>query len=267
MPSERFVHNTDIGQNFLINRGIAERIVDAAQISPQDIVLEIGPGKGVLTRQILATPCKALVAVELDRRLEEFLSPIAQQDPRLSLIWGDALRLDLSRDIPFHPTKVVANLPYHITTPIVWKLLEELAPLGLVRMVLMVQREAAMRMLQGAKGKDRSPLSVTLEAMGWVSKAISVPPGAFRPIPKVNSSVIRIDIDKNRELPTDPRWRRMLKASFSQRRKNLLNNWQAAGIPREEGERRIEALGLMANARAEELTLDQWLTLARGYEW
>ncbi|MCX7828635.1 MAG: 16S rRNA (adenine(1518)-N(6)/adenine(1519)-N(6))-dimethyltransferase RsmA [Thermanaerothrix sp.] len=263
----KFRHDTDIGQNFLINHGVVEKIAQAAEISDGEVILEVGPGKGILSREILKWPCARLISIEVDRRLSQFLDPLAKEDHRFTVIWQDALKMDFLRDLPCTPNLVVANLPYHITTPIVWKFLEELAPLGLTRMVLMVQREAAIRMIQQEGSKDRCPLGVTLEAMGKVCKVMNVPPGAFRPIPKVYSSVVRIDITSNHHLPRDPNWRRMLKISFAQRRKTLLNNWGIAGIFREEGLRRLLSVGLRENARAEELPLSHWLKLASSFQW
>ncbi|EHM10129.1 dimethyladenosine transferase [Thermanaerovibrio velox DSM 12556] len=263
----RFKHNTDIGQNFLVNQGIVENIVKAAEILDGEVVLEVGPGKGILSRQILKWPCSRLISIEVDHRLSQFLDPLTQEDDRVTIIWEDALRMNFLKDLPCPPSLVIANLPYHITTPIVWKFLEELAPQGLTRMVLMVQREAAVRMIQQEGSKDRCPLGITLEAMGMVRKVLNVPPGAFRPIPKVQSSVIRIDITANRQLPRDPNWRRMLKISFAQRRKTLINNWGIAGIHRDEGLRRLISVGLRETTRAEEVPLNTWLKLSSSFQW
>lgn len=263
---KKFKNNTDIGQNFLINRGVVEKIVDASDMLQGEVILEIGPGKGILTEEILRRPCSKLISIELDRRLEPFLAPLAERDSRLSLIWADALRLDLRTQLPDTPDMVIANLPYHITTPMVWKLLEDLSLAGLKRMVLMVQRESAERMLPMKGSKDRCPLGVTLEAMGRVWKVVNVPPGAFRPIPKVHSSIVRIDIIQRLHLPTDPNWRRMLKISFAQRRKTLLNNWAMAGINKAEGESRLRSVNIKESSRAEEVSVETWLELA-SFSW
>lgn len=261
----RFINNTDIGQNFLIDESVVAYTVKRAAVTPDDVILEIGPGGGILTRGLLSAGPRALCAVEVDERLRDGLEALASRDGRLRLFWGDAVRFDYLSELPEIPTKIVANLPYHITTPIMWTFLEKLIPAGTSYMLLMVQLESAERIASPARSRARSPLGVTVEAMGGAEILRKVPPQAFRPQPRVNSALIEIKIDKNRELANDRTWRALLARSFTQRRKTLVNNWTAcyADIDRERALAILDAHGLSATARAEELPLAKWFELAK----
>lgn len=261
----RFINNTDIGQNFLIDESVVAYTVKRAAVTPDDVILEIGPGGGILTRGLLSAGPRALYAVEVDERLRDGLEALASRDGRLRLFWGDAVRFDYRAGLPETPTKIVANLPYHITTPILWTFLEKLIPAGAGYMLLMVQLESAERIASPERSRARSPLGVTVEAMGGAEILRKVPPQAFRPQPRVNSALIEIKIDRKRELANDRTWRALLARSFAQRRKTLVNNWTAgyADIDRERALAILEAHGLSATARAEELPLEKWFELAK----
>lgn len=261
----RFINNTDIGQNFLIDESVVAYTVKRAAVTPDDVILEIGPGGGILTRGLLSAGPRALYAVEVDERLREGLEALASRDGRLRLFWGDAVRFDYRAELPETPTKIVANLPYHITTPILWTFLEKLIPAGVGYMLLMVQLESAERIASPERSRARSPLGVTVEAMGGAEILRKVPPQAFRPQPRVNSALIEIKIEKNRGLANDRTWRALLARSFTQRRKTLVNNWTAgyADIDRERALAILDAHGLSATARAEELPLKKWFELAK----
>lgn len=262
---KRFIHNTDIGQNFLIDASVAEYMAKRADVKEDDVILEIGPGEGALTRPLLARLPKRLYAVELDRRLLDGLSAIAGKDGRFVPFMGDAVCFDYSAALEEAPTKIIANLPYHITTPLMWTFLEKLAPLGTEYMLLMVQQEYAERMSASCGCHERSPLGITVEAMGSAAIVRKVPPSAFRPQPRVNSAIIELKIEKNRTLANDADWRELLSKSFAQRRKTLANNW-AAGYPalgRDGALSILSAHGLSATARAEELSLEKWFALAK----
>lgn len=261
----RFINNTDIGQNFLIDESVVAYTVKRAAVTPDDVILEIGPGGGILTRGLLSAGPRALYAVEVDERLRDGLEALASRDGRLRLFWGDAVRFDYLSELPEIPTKIVANLPYHITTPIMWTFLEKLIPAGTSYMLLMVQLESAERIASPERSRARSPLGVTVEAMGGAEILRKVPPQAFRPQPRVNSALIEIKIDRNRGLANDRTWRALLARSFTQRRKTLVNNWTAgyADIDRERALAILDAHGLSATARAEELSLEKWFELAK----
>ena len=203
--------------------------------------------------------------MKVDERLRGCLESIASRDGRCRPVFCDALRFDYQSGLDALPSKIIANLPYHITTPLLWTLLEQLAPLGACYMLLMVQKEAAARMASAAGHKDRSPLGITIEAMGEANVLRLVPPSAFHPQPKVMSAIIEIRISKNKNIANDGKWRRLLAASFSQRRKTLCNNWcaglGASGMSRDKALEILSRHGLSPLARAEELPLEKWFGL------
>ncbi|NLL37891.1 MAG: ribosomal RNA small subunit methyltransferase A [Fretibacterium sp.] len=249
-----------LGQNFLIDRQVLSCIVERAQIQSSDVLLEIGPGQGVLTKALLETDCSFLHAVELDSRLKDTLEALSRQDNRLSLVWGDAMKVDYGALAPF-PTKVVANIPYNITTPLIWKLLR-FAPRGLCRHLYMVQKEAAERMLAAPDTKERYPLGIALEVMGSVSMVRRVPPGCFRPAPRVDSAIVEIILTRNFHLMRDSLWSDLLHIAFAQRRKTLLNNlkgFQNRGA--EVWEVLLREIGVDPRTRAEDLSGNEWIRL------
>ena len=258
-----FVHNTDIGQNFLTDHSIVEWMIDRAALKSEDKVLEIGPGEGILTEGLLSADCAGVCTIELDTRLKHAIDMLAIKDRRLTPLWGDAVQFDYENCLPWYPNRIIANLPYHITTPLLWALLEKLAQHGLEYMLLMVQLESAQRITSPHGHRERSPLGITIEAMGISSILRSVPSSAFRPQPRVNSCIVEIKIEKNQILPSDRTWRALLAQSFRQRRKTLVNNWMAGygGITRESAIDILERHGLKQSARAEELPLELWFEL------
>lgn len=264
-----FIHNTDIGQNFLIDHSIVDFMMRRAKLSSEDKILEIGPGEGILTEGLLSTDCAGVCTVELDTRLKHTIDMLAIKDSRLHPLWGDAVQFDYENRLPWMPNRVIANLPYHITTPLLWAFLEKLAPHGLEYMLLMVQLESAQRITSPPGHRERSPLGITVEAMGTSTILRSVPPSAFRPQPRVNSCIIEIKIEKNRAIACDRTWRGLLTRSFTQRRKTLINNW-ISGYPEIDREKALEILErneLKTTARAEELSLDTWRRLSQEPEF
>lgn len=255
-----FAHKISLGQNFLTSPEVPRRAVEAGKLSASDCVLEVGCGQGILTRQLLESPAACVHAVEIDTRLEPWLTPLAQEfGERFRLNWGDAMRFDLARLSPV-PNKILANIPYNITSDLIEKCLRELAPLGLERMLLLVQKEAAMRLSAPPRTKDRGPLGITIELMGGMRKIMDVSPGSFNPPPKVWSSLIAVDVTQNVQLAASPDWRRLMSAAFSRRRRKLTSNL----APLCEKDRLavlFEALAISLDARAEELTGEQWIKL------
>ena len=259
-----FIHNTDIGQNFLIDHSIVDFMICRAKLTSADKVLEIGPGEGILTEGLLSTDCAGIYTVELDTRLKHTIDMLAIKDSRLHPLWGDAVQYDYENKLPWMPNRIIANLPYHITTPLLWTFLEKLAPHGLEYMLLMVQLESAQRITSPHGHRERSPLGITVEAMGTSTILRNVPPSAFRPQPRVNSCIIEIKIENDRMLACDRTWRGLLARSFAQRRKTLINNWMSGytEIDRDKALEILEINELKPTARAEELSLDTWRSLS-----
>ena len=264
-----FVHNTDIGQNFLIDHSIVDFMIGRAKLTAEDKVLEIGPGEGILTEGLLSTKCSGVCTVELDTRFKHTIDMLAIKDSRLHPLWGDAVQFDYESKLPWMPNRIIANLPYHITTPLLWTFLEKLAPHGLEYMLLMVQLESAQRITSPCGHRERSPLGITVEAMGTSAILRNVPPSAFRPQPRVNSCIIEVKIENNRTLACDRTWRGLLARSFAQRRKTLINNWISgyADIDRDKALEILEINELKPTARAEELSLDTWRRLSQEPEF
>ena len=236
------------GQDFLVDRNILACIIRRADLSPDDVVLEIGPGQGILTRAVLAENVKCLHTVEIDERMRPELEAIADSDGRLLLHWGDAVRYDYGSLSPF-PNKVVANIPYNITTPLIWELLK-FAGKGLLYHLYMLQKEPAMRLVAPADTKERYPLGVTVQAMGYSRIVRNVPRECFRPVPNVDSVLCEISVTGNHELACDSLWSGLLHRGFSHRRKTLANNLKDFADCLSYG-----------GMRAEDLTCSQWLEI------
>ena len=249
------------GQNFLVDRNVLAELVDCASISPADVVLEVGPGYGAMTKEILKRECSLLYAVELDVRLKDVLEKLASDCPRLRVVWGDAVRIDYGEFSPF-PNKVAANIPYNITTPLIWRLLS-FAPRGLTNHVFMVQKEAAERLIAARDTKERYPLGVSLEVMGETTIVRKVPPTCFRPAPRVESAIIKIALTRNLRLMEDSLWSDLLHAGFRQRRKTIVNNLKGFGGV-EDWRPVLEASGIEPRIRAEDLSGDEWLKIYSG---
>lgn len=236
------------GQNFLIDNNILLFIVSHANISPDDCILEIGPGHGVLTKALLEHNPKCIHSIEIDERFKPELETLALSNNRLVLHWGDAVKYDYSSLSPF-PNKVIANIPYNITTPLIWELLK-FAHKGLKYFLLMLQKDAALRIIAPSHSKSRYPLGVCIEAMGYAKILRSVNPQCFRPVPKVDSAITEIALSRNLDLPRYELWSDLLHKGFAHRRKVLANNLKDFDIPEE-----------LARKRAEDLSCDEWLEL------
>ena len=260
------------GQNFLTDRHVLEGIVAAAQVGKEDFILEIGPGIGTLT-QYLCEAAGEVLAIEVDRQLIPILEDTLSAYDNVELVCEDVLKLDLARLIEKKkvtgPVKLVANLPYYITTPIIMALFESHLPLESI--TVMVQKEVADRMQEGPGSKDYGALSLAVQYYARPEIILQVPPGAFIPRPKVGSAVIRLS---NYEKPpvavsNEAYFFGVIRASFNQRRKTLLNGLNNApwiGVPKEEIVRIIAAMGLPQAVRGETLTLDQFADLSNRLE-
>lgn len=253
-----------LGQNFLIKRGIVDEIVHAAELTVGEPVLEVGPGIGTLT-QGLAQSGADVTAIELDRRLLEVLDTTLASYDNVRIIHGDVLKLDVPTIMNHKPFKVVANLPYYITTPIIMSLLESKLPIE--RLVVMVQKEVALRMVAKPGTKDYGALSAAVQYYTEPDIVLDVPPKSFLPAPAVTSSVIRCVLrDKPPVDVIDEKlFFRVVKAGFAQRRKTFSNTMKTTGLTRD----RIEELLVKANIdgqrRGETFTLQEFADVANAW--
>ena len=253
-----------LGQNFLVDAGVVRAIVDAADLSPADTVLEIGPGIGTLT-QGLAESRARIVAVELDKKLPAVLAETLKGYDNVTVVPGDILKLDILRILNLgagERFKVVANLPYYITTPILMALLEQHLPIE--RMVTMVQKEVAVRMTARPGSKDYGALSVAVQYHTDARIVMDVPPRAFMPAPEVTSAVIACRVRETPAVrPSDEKlFFRLVRAAFGQRRKTLLNALTGAGLTKEQCRAGLAAAGIAESLRGEQLSLADFARLS-----
>ena len=254
------------GQNFLIDEDVLSNIISSSDITKDDCVLEIGPGIGTMT-QALAEAAGHVIAVEIDANLIPILNETLKAYSNVTIIHSDVLKLDLNDIISTYnngkPIKVVANLPYYITTPIIMGLFESHAPLFSI--TVMVQKEVADRMQSGPGSKDYGALSLAVQYYSLPSIIQIVPPNCFIPRPNVASAVIRLA--RYNESPVkvkNDQWMfKIIKAAFGQRRKTLLNALSSgAGIPKDSTTVALNSLNLSENIRGEALTLVQFAQLS-----
>lgn len=263
-----FSFQKKFGQNFLIDTHVLDKIIASAEITKDDMVLEIGPGIGTMT-QYLACAAGKVVAVEIDKTLIPILEDTLSEYDNVQIINQDVLKVDLAKlaeeENGGKPIKVVANLPYYITTPIIMGLFENHVPLKSI--TVMVQKEVADRMQVGPGTKDYGALSLAVQYYAKPYIVANVPPNCFMPRPKVGSAVIRLE--RYEEPPvqvTDEKLMfRIIRASFNQRRKTLVNglkNSPEIQFSKEEIEAAIETLGKGASVRGEALTLEEFARLS-----
>ena len=249
-----------LGQNFLIDRRIVSRILSAADLTPNDTILEIGPGRGILTRP-LAERAASLTTVELDDNLAAALTAEFAAQPHVRIVHADAREIDIPSLVPQDtPYKLIANLPYYAAQPIIRRFLE--AGRKPTLMVVMVQREVA-RNMTAAPG-DMSLLSVATQLYGRPRIVASVPPRAFRPTPKVTSAIVRIDVFSGPVLDIDSidAFFILARAGFSAPRKQIHNCLQQGlSIPRRDAEDILSQAGIDPRRRAQTLSLDDWGSL------
>lgn len=253
-----------LGQNFLIKRGIVDEIVHAAEITVGEPVLEVGPGIGTLT-QGLAQSGADVTAIELDRRLLEVLDTTLASYDNVRIIHGDVLKLDVPTIMNHKPFKVVANLPYYITTPIIMSLLESKLPIE--RLVVMVQKEVALRMIAKPGTKDYGALSVAVQYYTEPDIVLDVPPKSFLPAPAVTSSVIRCVLrDKPPVDVIDEKLLfRVVKAGFAQRRKTFSNTMKTTGLTRDRIEELLAKANIDGQRRGETFTLQEFADVANAW--
>ena len=267
----QFAFQKRFGQNFLIDAHVLEKIVSAAGITKDDCVLEIGPGIGTMT-QYLAESAGQVIAVEFDTNLLPILADTLKDYSNVKVINQDILKVDINELVKEYnngrPIKVVANLPYYITTPIIMGLFESNVPID--NITVMVQKEVADRMQVGPGSKDYGALSLAVQYYASPYIVANVPPNCFIPRPNVGSAVIRLT--RYQEPPVqvkDPKLMfKLIRASFNQRRKTLqngLNNSPEISFSKEEITKAIESLGVSPSVRGEALSLEQFAQLANYF--
>lgn len=266
-----FAFQKKFGQNFLIDTHVLDKIIAAAGVTKDDCVLEIGPGIGTMT-QYLAENSRHVVAVEIDSNLIPILNETLADYENVTVIHADILKVDINQITEQYnggrPIKVVANLPYYITTPIIMGLFENKVPID--NITVMVQKEVADRMQVGPGSKDYGALSLAVQYYAEPYIVANVPPNCFMPRPNVGSAVIRLT--RHKEPPVkaeDPGLMfRLIRASFNQRRKTLqngLNNSPEIPFAKEQITEAVESLGLGPSVRGEALTLEQFASLSNYF--
>ncbi|MBE6032772.1 MAG: 16S rRNA (adenine(1518)-N(6)/adenine(1519)-N(6))-dimethyltransferase RsmA [Firmicutes bacterium] len=270
-----------LGQNFLVDGNIVDKIVEGAEIREGDLVLEIGPGMGVITAAA-AEQAARVVAVEIDKRLIPVLEETLAEFDNVKVIQGDVLKTDLEAVIneareeygkPFTGVRIMGNLPYYITTPIIMGILEKFGPtLGRseegLQCVFMVQKEVAVRMAAGPGGKDYGALSVAVSYYSEPELVTDVSREVFLPRPAVDSAVIRLRVRKEKpvEVKDEKLFFAVVKAGFGQRRKTLLNSLTGLlGFEKSKVSEILESAGIDGIRRAETLSLEEFARIADGF--
>ena len=264
----KFIFQKKFGQNFLIDEHVLGKIIRSAEITEDDFVVEIGPGIGTLT-QYLAASAREVAAIEIDDALIPILEDTLSAYDNVTVIHEDVLKVDVCKLAEEKnggkPIKVVANLPYYITTPIIMGLFENHVPVESI--TIMVQKEVADRMKTGPGSKDYGALSLAVQYYAKPELVANVPPNCFMPRPRVGSAVIRLT--RHAEVPVQAEDEKlmfqMIRASFNQRRKTLVNglgNAPELHIPKEMTTEVLDEMGLSASVRGEALTLEQFAELS-----
>lgn len=260
-----FKHKKKFGQNFLTDqKEVLRKIMEVSAVNENDTVLEIGPGEGALTALLLDT-AKKVVTVEIDRDLEKILRKKFDGNPKYTLVMNDVLETDLKEYVGAG-TKVVANIPYYITSPIINKLIENRDVID--EIYIMVQKEVAERIC-AKKGKERSVLTLAVEYFGKAEYLFTIPKEAFTPIPKVDSAFMSIKLykdDKYKKIVAEDIFFKYVKAAFANKRKNLLNNFTTIGISKDELRKILNEVGIKETERAENLTIEDFINLIAVFE-
>ena len=260
--------NKALGQNFLINEEVVEKIVSCSEITSDDLIIEIGPGLGTLTKYLLEKAGK-VICIELDKKMLRILDERFSLYDNFSILNEDVLKVDLKKIIEqekvnsIKNVKVVANLPYYITTPIIMKLLEE--KLDLESITVMIQKEVANRLIAIPGNKETGAITYSVYYYAQAKGIMEVPKESFIPEPEVTSKVIKLNIRKDMpvKVKNEEVMFRIIKSAFMQRRKTLLNALTNTKVflDKEEGSKILEKLGLDINVRAEKLTLEDYASI------
>ena len=253
-----------LGQHFLVDESVVRRIAESLELKADMPVLEIGPGIGTLT-QFLAMTGARVTAVELDRRCIEIMGTTLKAYNNIRIVQGDVLSLDFAELMGTGPFQIAGNLPYYITTPIVMKILEGQVPAE--KMVFMVQKEVADRMVSAPGSKEYGALSVAVQYHTKAVKLFEVPSAAFMPPPAVDSAVILCTkrAQPPVDIPSEKLFFRVVRAAFGQRRKTLANSLQGGGFSKEEVTAMLQETRIKGERRGETLSLDEFAALSRSY--
>lgn len=254
--------NKKLGQNFLINESIIYDIVKKANVTKEDVVIEIGPGLGSLTKELINN-AKKVIAIELDQNMIDILKSRFGIFDNFEVIYGDVLKIDLEELIKgYDSVKVVANLPYYITTPIIMKLLED--RLKIKSITVMVQKEVGERICATYKDKEYGAITVSVQYYSEPQIIIDVPKENFLPAPEVDSCVIRLDMREKPPvfLKDEKLFFRLVKGAFTQRRKTINNSLTCSGKSKEEIMAALDKLGIDSKLRAENLSIQQYADIA-----
>lgn len=256
--------NKKLGQNFLINEEIINQIIEKAYVNKNDTIIEIGPGLGSLTAKLLENANK-VIAIELDSNMSNILKERFCLYDNFELIEKDVLKVDLNEIVEkYDSVKVVANLPYYITTPIIMKLLEE--KLKLKSITVMVQKEVGERFCAVPNSKEYGAITISINYYTKPEIIIDVPKENFEPMPEVDSCVIKLDV--RNVPPVEPKNEKdffnLIKAGFSQRRKTINNSLASMGISKEKIKNVLEKLGIDSKLRAENLTMEQFADISNN---
>ena len=256
--------NKKLGQNFLINEEIINQIIEKADVNKNDTIIEIGPGLGSLTAKLLENANK-VIAIELDSNMSNILKERFCLYDNFELIENDVLKVNLNEIIEkYESVKVVANLPYYITTPIIMKLLEE--RLKLKSITVMVQKEVGERFCAVPNSKEYGAITISINYYTKPEIIIDVPKENFEPMPEVDSCVIKLDVRNvpPLELKNEKDFFNLIKAGFSQRRKTINNSLASMGISKEKIKNVLEKLGIDSKLRAENLTMEQFADISNN---
>lgn len=256
--------NKKLGQNFLIRHAVVDDIASAAELHEGDPVLEIGPGIGTLT-QALAETGAAVTAVELDDHLLPVLDKTLEHYDNVRIVHGDIMRIDIDEVMGHRPFKVCANLPYYITTPIIMKLLEQKLPIE--KIVVMVQKEVAERMVAAPGSKIYGALSVSVQYYTEPHMLFEISPKCFMPAPEVTSAVVSMDVRTAPPVQVleEKRFFQVVKTAFSQRRKTFSNTLKSAGLSKEQVAGILEASHIDGSRRGETMSLQEFAAVADAW--
>lgn len=254
-----------LGQNFLKNKTIVNKILESADLTKDDIILEIGPGKGFLTEE-LVKKCKKVIAVEIDKNLVEYLKNKFKENEKIEVVEGDILKINIrdlfNNSLVANHYRVVANIPYYITSPIIRYFLEnEIFP---QEMILMVQKEVAQRIVAGSG--NHSVLSLSVQYYAKSELLFYVDKNNFDPVPEVDSAMIRISHIKNCESKKESdNFFRVVRAGFCAKRKTIVNNLaNSFHLEKKEVEEELQYIGIKSNSRAQEISLEEWKRIAKA---